>query len=234
VTASTTMVRGVFVVGTDTNVGKTQVASALLRALADRGERPSPFKPFESGVVRGRPTDAEVLRDAARSRDPFSRICPYRFRAALAPGIAAHRERVRIDRSKVLAAFSTLSRAGRPVIVEGAGGLLVPLAGGFTVADLVVELGLRALVVGRDALGTINHCALTIEALRSRAVGIAGVILNRTVPMLDGSEEDNATAIASLTGERVLCVLPHLKSPRARLSAHARAVEGRLGDIGLL
>jgi dethiobiotin synthetase len=228
-----TEIRGVFVVGTDTGVGKTQVACAILRALADRGEKPAPFKPFESGVVRRRARDAEALREAARSRDSINQVCPYRFRAPLAPGIAAAKEGVRIDRARVHAAFEAMARGNRPIVAEGAGGLLVPLAGGYSQADLVSELGLRALVVGRDALGTINHTSLTIEALQARAIGIAGVVLNRVSNQKDPSRSDNALAITSITGERILCVLPWVKQPKARLAAHAKQMNELLSEIGL-
>lgn len=223
--------RGLFVVGTDTGVGKTQVACALLRALVDRGERPAPFKPFESGSGRG--SDAARLVAAARARDPRARVCPYRFRAPLAPAIAAARERARVDLDRVRAAFAELCRGGRSVIAEGAGGVLVPLVGSYTVADLLAELGLRALVVARDALGTINHTALTIEALRSRAVGVAGVVLNRSSAAGDPSRADNAAAIAGLTGEKVIAVLPFVRSPRPRLAGHAQIIGERLAELGL-
>jgi dethiobiotin synthetase len=225
--------RGVFVIGTDTNVGKTQVACALLRALADAGERPFPFKPFESGVVRSRPRDAEALRLAARSKDPMSRICPYRFRAALAPGIAASHQGVKVDRKRVFDAFAAIARTGRPVVVEGAGGLLVPLVGGYTVADLAGDLGLPVLIVGRDGLGTINHTALTVEALRARVIRIAGIVLSRVSPDKDPSHADNAKAINALTGEHVLAVLPHIPSSKLRLTEHARIVKRFLAAIGV-
>lgn len=222
--------KGLLVTGTDTGVGKTAVASALLRAAALAGLRVGAMKPLESGCARGedgqlRPDDALLLRGAAGSDAPQDVVCPYRFAAPLAPGIAAAREGVRVDWGLVEAQYARL-RESHPdgVVVEGAGGLLVPLDAELTtVADLAERLGLPVLLVARDALGTINHTALTLEALAGRGLTCRGIVLNRTSESADLSTEDNAQVIERLTGTRVVARLPFAREQRVDALAAALA-----------
>ena len=208
--------RGLFVTGTDTGVGKTEVAAALVAGWRARGLDVGAMKPAQSGVEDGVPTDADLLRAAAGGGDPPALVCPYSLRAPLAPAVAARLEGVRIEVDRVLDCARALSRRHAALVVEGAGGLLVPLTDEATYADLARMLGLPVLVVARAGLGTVNHVALTCEALAARDLEVAGVVLNRSTAAADPSEPHNAAAIERLTGARVLASLPHEPDPARR------------------
>jgi dethiobiotin synthetase len=208
----------VFVTATDTGVGKTQVAAALLSLLADAGLHPAPFKPYESGCTRlSRPADALELRAAARSTDPLEQVCVHRFRAPLAPGVAAARLGLVPDIRPVLAAFR--SYGDRPLVVEGAGGLLVPLDRRRDVVDLVEALQLPVVLVARAGLGTLNHTGLSLRLLESRRIPVLAVVLSRSSPVRDPSVEDNAAWLARRHGVRVLGPVPYLPDPARRRRA---------------
>ncbi len=209
--------RGLFVTGTDTGVGKTEVAVAIVIGARARGIDVGAMKPAQSGVGDGLPTDADRLRAAAGETDPAELVCPYALRAPLAPAVAARLEGVEISMAHVLACAAELSRRHQATVVEGAGGLLVPLTASETYADLAVALGMPVLVVARAGLGTVNHTALTCEALRARGLAVAGVVLNRACAGADPSEPHNAAEIERLTGVRVLASIPY--EPDARLRA---------------
>jgi dethiobiotin synthetase len=166
------------VTGTDTGVGKTVVTCAILRALQGRGEKPVPIKPVETGCVDlDQPEDALAL-SAAAPGVPLGVVCPVRYRTPAAPATAARIEG-RAHSFEGLVEHVRAIRAANPrVILEGAGGLLVPLDGGKTYADIAVELGASLLIVARNALGTINHTSLTLEAAKSRGIPVLAVVLN--------------------------------------------------------
>ena len=208
--------RGLFVTGTDTGVGKTEVAAALVSGWRARGLDVGAMKPAQSGVEDGLPTDADRLAAAAGGTDPAALVCPYSLPAPLAPAVAARLAGVEISLDHLLACAAELGRRHAALVVEGAGGLLVPLTGSHTYADLAVALGLPVLVVARAGLGTVNHAALTCEALRVRGLAIRGVVLNRAGASSDPSEPHNAAEIERLTGVRVLASLPHEPDPVAR------------------
>jgi len=213
----------VFVTATDTGVGKTEVASALLSLLADRGLRPAPFKPYESGCVRlEAPADALALRAAAGSDDALERICVHRFRAPLAPGVAARRLGRRPDLRPVLAAYRSF--AGRALVAEGAGGLLVPLDPRHDVVDLIALLRLPVVLVARAGLGTLNHTGLSLELLRRRGITVRAVVLSRTTPASDPSLADNARLLHERHGIEVLGPVPFLRSATARRRAFRRTL----------
>jgi len=208
----------VFVTATDTGVGKTQVASALLSLLADAGLSPAPFKPYESGCTRlSRPADALELRAAARSSDSLDQVCVHRFRAPLAPGIAAARMGLVPDFRPVLAAFRAFG--GRSLVVEGAGGLLVPLDPRRDVIDLIETLGLPVLLVARAGLGTLNHTGLSLRLLQARRIPVRAVVLSRSSPAHDLSVEDNASWLERRHGVPVLGPVPLLEDPARRRRA---------------
>lgn len=216
--------RGLFVTGTDTGVGKTEVAAALVSGWRARGLDVGAMKPAQSGVEDGLPTDADRLRQAAGGTDPAELVCPYSLPAPLAPAVAARLAGVEISLDHVLACAAELARRHAALVVEGAGGLLVPLTGSHTYADLAVALEMPVLVVARAGLGTVNHTALTCEALRARGLAIRGVVLNRAGATFDPSEPHNAAEIERLTGVRVLASIPHESDPGAR----ARLIADRL------
>lgn len=172
------MNRLLLVTGTDTGVGKTVVTCAILRALRARGEKPVPIKAVETGCVDpDQPEDALAL-SAAAGGIPLGVVCPVRYRTPAAPATAARMEG-RAHSFKALVEHVTAIRAANPrVILEGAGGLLVPLDEGKTYADFALELGASLLIVARNALGTINHTSLTLEAANSRGIPVLAVVLN--------------------------------------------------------
>jgi dethiobiotin synthetase len=220
--------RGLFVTGTDTGVGKTEVACALVAGWRARGLDVGVMKPAQSGVEDGEPTDADRLREAAGGADPLALVCPYSLRAPLAPAVAARLEGVEISLPHLVACAGELARRHQALVVEGAGGLLVPLTESHTYADLAAALGFPVLLVARAGLGTVNHAALTCEALRARGIAVAGVVLNRATAAADPSEPHNAGEIERLTGVRVIASLPFEPDPaarRARLAERLAAVQ---------
>lgn len=176
------MTRGCFVTGTDTGVGKTVVAAALAICLRQRGLNVGVMKPVETGVRERGSTlsDAESLRAAGGAVDPVDAISPYRLAAPLAPLAAARQAGIVIEMDRILAAYEGLAAGHTLMVVEGIGGVMVPIGHYFNVRDLIARLGLPAVVVGRATLGGVNHALLTIEALRQRRIAILGIVLNRT------------------------------------------------------
>jgi dethiobiotin synthetase len=201
-----------FVTGTDTGVGKTFVACALAHAFRAAGRRVGVVKPVETGVD-GAPDDAMRLRDAAADPAPLDDVCPYRLRAPLAPSVAAAREGVTIDLGRIVALIERRASATDELIVEGAGGILVPIAGTTTYLDLALRLNLPLLVVAANRLGTVNHCALTARVAAAARLAIRGFVLSQVARETDPSAETNAATIGDLTGLRCLGVLPHLARP---------------------
>jgi dethiobiotin synthetase len=208
--------RGLFITATDTGVGKTEVACALVSGARAAGLDVGAMKPAQSGLTPGEASDADLLREAAGGADPLELVCPYQFVPPLAPGVAARLGGVEISLPRLVDMARALAARHAALVVEGAGGLLVPLTPDGTYADLAVALGLPVLVVARAGLGTVNHTALTLEALRARRLEVAGVVLNRTAPDDDPSVPYNATEIERLTGVRVLATLPYLRDIAAR------------------
>lgn len=220
----------VFVTATDTGVGKTEVASALLSLLADAGLSPAPFKPYESGCARlSRPADALELRAAARSADALDRVCVHRFRAPLAPGIAAARLGRAPDFRRVLAAFRSFG--DRPLVAEGAGGLLVPLDPRRDVIDLIEALGLPVVLVARAGLGTLNHTGLSLRLLEARGIPVRAVVLSRGSPAPDPSVEDNAEWLVERHGVPVLGPVPYLEDAARRRRAFRKALRSLLDTL---
>jgi dethiobiotin synthetase len=169
-------VRGVFVTGTDTEVGKSVLAASLCAALAARGERVAAFKPVMTGLEEeagefGR--DHELLASAANSGQTPDDVAPYRFGPPVSPHLAAELAGVTIEPAELVAA----ARAHELVVCEGVGGLLVPITPGYLVRDLAVDLGLPVVIAARPGLGTINHSLLTVEAARAAGLQVAGVVM---------------------------------------------------------
>jgi dethiobiotin synthetase len=199
---------GLFVTGTDTGVGKTVVACALAEQLFARGIAVGVMKPIETGVGPQGPLDAIALAEAAGVRDALELICPVRLALPAAPAVAAASERREIDFAAIRAAFDTLRTRHECVIVEGAGGLLVPIDGSYTMADLALDLGLPLLVVTRGRLGTVNHTLLTLEVAANRSLPIAGVVLSHGPIPLSSADTANLTILRTLLEERLLGEIP--------------------------
>ena len=192
---------GFFVTATDTGVGKTFITAALAKALRGRGRDVAVFKPVQSGARADDPSGDAALLGAD---------CVYAFAAALAPLVAARAEGRTIELEPILARAGELAREHELLLVEGAGGLLVPLADDLDIADLAAALGLPLVVVARAGLGTVNHTLLTIEAAKARGLEIAGVVLNGKN---DESTAGNAALIEAGSGVRVLAQVPRLADP---------------------
>jgi dethiobiotin synthetase len=207
--------RGLFVTGTDTGVGKTLVACALARGLRGRGLDVGVMKPVETGVGAAGPADARALRDAAGVEDGLDRICPQSFALPAAPSVAAAAEGRVLDRQALRTAFDALRERHEFLLVEGAGGLLVPLAEDFSMADLAGELGLPLLVVARASLGTINHTRLTLEAAGGRHLSVAGVVVSHGAVPLCAADARNLVALRDLLGPRLLGEVPPLAEGQA-------------------
>jgi dethiobiotin synthetase len=192
-------------------VGKTVVAAALVMALRQIGAKAIGFKPAETGVRASEISDSEVLAVASGNASPL--VTPLlRLGEPLAPAVAADRAGVAFDPVAVVERVRALRASGHTVVIEGAGGLLAPLAWGYTVADLAVEVGLTAVVVARAGLGTLDHVALTLEALARREVPILAVVLNGRGDPPDLAESTNPKALERLAPDIAVVVLPRQKT----------------------
>ncbi len=177
-----------FVTGTDTGVGKTLVASALLRALGRRGLRVAGMKPVAAGAQwrdgAWRNDDVDALAAAGNVAVGDAQICPYLLRRALAPHIAAQLEGVRLELDVMLGAFESLCARTDAVVIEGVGGFRVPLGPDFDSADLARRLGLPVILVVGLRLGCLNHAALTAEAIEARGLRLLGWVANTIDPQM--------------------------------------------------
>jgi len=211
---------GLFVTGTDTGVGKTLITAGLAYALRVRGIDVGVMKPVETGCPtrdgRLRPTDALALREAAGSRDALDLINPYRFREPLAPMVAAERSRRSIDVGRLLERFRRLADRHTVMLVEGAGGLLVPITEKLSFLDLAVRLGLPVLVVIGSKLGALNHARLTVEAVRAAGVPVAGAIVNRATAERSLAATTNLSALRRLLPISIHGEIPYLETIRGR------------------
>lgn len=200
--------RGLFVTGTGTGVGKTVVAAAIARGLADAGERVAVFKPAVTGLEEPGETDHALLRRAAGSEQSDERIAPYRYGPAASPHLAAALAEEEIDPERLLEAAGAAARGVDALVCEGIGGLLVPLASRYLVRDFAVDLGLPLAIAAPPCLGTINHTLLTIEAARAAGLKIASVVLTPWPPQPSRIERSNREAIAALGEVRVETLPP--------------------------
>lgn len=207
---------GVLITGTDTGVGKTRVATWLARALADEGQRVAVMKPCETGVPsEGLPADSDAARLLAASgcAAGLETVRPYAFPLPVAPSVAAREAGATIDQDLLDRSYERLRRDHDVVLVEGAGGLLVPLAPCLTFADLAARWRLPVVVVARTGLGTLNHTALTVRAARSAGLRVLGVVLNAVDEPVSDSDRHNLSDLERLAAAPVLAELPHGRLP---------------------
>jgi dethiobiotin synthetase len=195
--------RGVFVTGTGTEVGKTVVAAAIARTASAAGERVAVFKPAVSGLDEGGEPDHELLRRAAGSEQSDDEIAPYRFGPPVSPHLAAEMAGVEIDPADLVAAARKAAGEGDLLVCEGVGGFLVPLSPEYSVRDLARELGLPVVIAASPGLGTINHTLLTLESVRAAGLEAAAVVLTPWPGEPSRMEESNREAIGSVGGVRV-------------------------------
>jgi dethiobiotin synthetase len=208
---------GLFVTGTDTEVGKTVIAGAIANYFLRQGgpgARIAVSKPVATGCVRRREglvsQDAEFLASCADAHFPLDLICPQRYKEPLAPAVAADRAKQPLDWDAIDRSLHIMTRQSDLIIVEGVGGILVPLDNHHTTLDLARWLNLPAVIVARPHLGTLNHTLLTIETLRRAKVPIAGIVINR-YPAESASiaEEANPRYIEKYGKVPILAIVPN-------------------------
>ena len=219
--------RGIFVTGTDTGVGKTVAAGAIAHQLRQAGIKVGVFKPIATGCKLRREglvsPDAEFLAHCSDTASPLEQINPVRFREPLAPLVAAEKAQTEIAWDTVQLAYRNIVEEHERVVVEGIGGLMVPIQKDYLVLDLMVDLALPVVIVARSGLGTINHTLLTLEACRQRDLNVLGIVINRY--RADGSdiaEESNPRVIGEVGRIPVISIIPD--DPETDLSS------GRLGS----
>ena len=231
---------GYFITGTDTGVGKTLVCGGMARAAVMAGRRVGVMKPFETGCrqLDGSlaAADALFLKAMSGCDEPLALICPCRLERPLAPLVAAQLEGRPVDMAQVGACFHHLRERYECLLVEGAGGLLTPVAEGCLIADVVQMFGLPLLVVARLGLGTINHTLLTVRQAQQAGIRVAGIVFSRAGPESGDAESTNPDVIRTLARVPVLGTLPYLsleerQSPDRLAGAVSRHLD--LTAIGL-
>jgi dethiobiotin synthetase len=227
-------VRDLLVTGTDTGVGKTIVAAALVTALRMRGVRAIGFKPAETGIDGVTDTDSDLLVRA--SGEQVALASPLlKLREPLAPAVAAERAGVVLNPEEIESRIMQLRKAGYSLVIEGAGGVMVPLTWvrlkpdttiSYSVLDLAEKCDLDAVIVGRAGLGTLNHITMTVLMLQSRHILVRGIVLNGRAASPDLAESTNPEALARLVPGLRIVEVPHLDS--GEVVAGAAAIVDRL------
>jgi len=227
-------VAGLFVTGTDTGVGKTFVSCALARGLRASGIDVGVMKPVETGVPAAGPADARALVAAAQVADPIEIVCPMQFDLPAAPSAAAQAEGRTAHLESLSEAWQALSGRHEFMLVEGAGGLLVPCDDETTMADLAARWELPVLIVARACLGTINHTLLTLEACAARGLEVVGVVVSHATGPLSSADTANLAILKAALGERLIGEVPpdaDAASVDPRVAGlevvRARAIKGR-------
>jgi dethiobiotin synthetase len=209
------MGKGIFITGTDTGVGKTVFACGLAALLKESGYKVGVMKPAETGCGQddGKlvPQDAVALQEASGCTAPLVKICPYQFREPLAPSVAADREGTRIDIDRLMNLYNEINAAYDITIVEGAGGLLVPLLPSYTYADFAKVLKLPLIIVAANKLGMINHLLLTLEHASCKGLSVLGYVLNQVESQPSLAAETNREALVSLTGVPCMGEVPYIE-----------------------
>lgn len=235
--------QALFVTGTDTGCGKTVVTAALARALCRRGVDVGICKPFASGVsveAPGPDSDIGFLLRAVGREEPLDEVCPVRLTLPLAPANAAPLENRSVDVTLAVARTQSLCQRHEITLIEGIGGVAVPLVDDFLVSDFIRALDVPVLVVARSALGTINHTILTLEHLRAKGLHTMGVIFNRTMGgPLSLAEEVGPPLAARLSGVKSYGVVPFVGKasqgdflpPVEHLPADCAAIKAVVEDL---
>lgn len=222
------MIRGVFVTGTDTGVGKTHTAVSLVVALRSAGHRVGVMKPVAAGVIETNhgPRNEDAVALAAASAQPveYDFLNPYLFEEPIAPHIAAEDARVAIDPALVAGAYAELASRSDVMVVEGAGGWLVPIDDRRTVADVAAAIGLPVLLVVGMRLGCLNHALLSAEAIASRGLTLVGWVANCIDPEMRKLDR-NIAALEHRLAAPLVATLPWEPSATPESNAHRFALE---------
>jgi dethiobiotin synthetase len=203
--------RGVFVTGTDTGVGKSVLASAICAGLVERGERVAAFKPAVTGLDEDPGEwghDHELLASAANAGQSPEDVAPYRFGPAVSPHLAAEQAGAEIDPAALLDSARRAASGADALVVEGVGGLLVPLAPSYLVRDFVADLALPVVIAARPGLGTINHTLLTVDAARDAGLRVAGIVMTPWPAQPGRLERSNIETVSSLARTPVTQMAP--------------------------
>lgn len=214
---------GVFITGTDTGVGKTVVAAAIAYCLSAVGKSVAVMKPVQTGTVLSPTLDAQFVLRVLGREAPLEGVCPYTFEAPLSPFVAAQLvgEKIRVDR--IFSAMDALRSSHDVLVVEGAGGLLVPITEGYFMADLARQMGLPLVVVSKPGLGMLNHTLLTLECARARGLEVAGIVVNNFPQSPGLAERTNPRALSLHTDIPIVGVIPH--------DVSISVEEGRVGRL---
>jgi dethiobiotin synthetase len=225
-----------FVTGTDTGVGKTLVAAALLRLFRGAGLRVAGMKPIAAGSVAGPEgpanEDALLLQGESSTRHPYATVNPFLFEPAIAPHIAAEEAGIAIDTARITAAHKILRAGADVVLAEGAGGFLVPLDARRSCAEIPVLLGMDVILVVGLRLGCLNHALLTVEAIAARGLPLAAWVGNHIDPGFTRFDANVATLEARIAAP-CLGIVPHMAKPDVAAAAAALPGALRLSRIPL-
>jgi dethiobiotin synthetase len=231
------MGNSVFITGTDTGVGKTFFACGMAALLRASGYRVGVMKPAETGCAErdGKrfPEDAVRLREASGCGVPLEKVCLYQLRDPLAPSVAAEREGIVIDMSRLIDTYEAISSTHDVTIVEGAGGLMVPLLPSYTYADLARVLKLPVVVVAANRLGVINHLLLTLEHASCKGLRVLGYVLNQSESQTSPATEANRETLSTLTSVSCLGETPYVSGLASQDRALAELFEECI-DLGPL
>ncbi|MGB9736139.1 MAG: dethiobiotin synthase [bacterium] len=201
------MRKGILITGTDTNVGKTHIAIGLIRTAIAEGVKIGVMKPVETGCKQRNnkliPSDAFMLMKTANMND-IDQVNLYRFKYPVAPYVAQTLENKRINIARIKNAYNKLFMENELVIVEGAGGLLVPITKDFSYADLAKDLSLHILLIAPNKLGVINHVLLTIDYIKAHKLDLSGLIINNVEKKRNVAQKTNVQAIKSLLNKGII------------------------------
>lgn len=203
---------GIFITGTDTGVGKTFVGCLLLELSRARGISWGVMKPVETGVDEDGPQDAQRLRSAALSRDSLEEICPQQFSMPAAPNVAAAAEQTSVQIPTIEEAWRQLKEKHPLLLVEGAGGLRVPLDEKSDMGDLAQRFQYPLLLVVRGRLGTLNHTRLTLDNARQRKIPVLGVIISHGDGPPSAADEANLSCLREELGALLVGELPFFEN----------------------
>lgn len=215
--------KGIFITGTDTGVGKTVVVAALGFTLRYLGKKVAPMKPVQTGTLSEGLMDIEFVQMVMDTDYPLEEVCPYRFPHPLAPSVAARLVEEEIDLEGIKSAFYKLASSHDTVIVEGAGGLLVPIRENYLMSDLAFDLEIPVIIVSRPGLGTLNHTLLTAQTAKAKGLKISGVVISGFPSEPSIAERTNPEMILSLAKVPILGILP--------FDPEVSVEEGRVGNL---